>query len=155
MRRQDIRDYSIKGTKIQLWWVLLIRFVRFWNYFRGQIVSWLSPSSSAPRQYSSLILLSACRRLKRERSELRDRVYLQFEPKRIQKMTKRQPNEQRDQKPNLFELCRVASEEEVFNPQLLILLTVGIYRTHLYIDVRLVAHGQVSVLRKSLILLVA
>ena len=53
MRRQDIRDYSIKGTKIQLWWVLLIRFVRFWNYFRGQIVSWLSPSSSAPRQYSS------------------------------------------------------------------------------------------------------
>ena len=42
-----------------------------------------------------------------------------------------QPNEQREQKPNLFGLCRVASEEEVFNPQLLILLTVGIYRTHL------------------------
>ena len=37
-------------------------------------------SSSAPRQYSSLILLLACRRLKRERSELRDRVNLQFEP---------------------------------------------------------------------------
>ena len=47
-------------------------------------------------------------------------------------MTKRQPNEQREQKPNLFGLCRVASEEEVFNPQLLTLLTVGTYRTHLY-----------------------
>ena len=58
-------------------------------------------------------------------------------------MTKRQPNEQREQKPNLFGLCRVASEEEVFNPQLLTLLTVGIYRTHLYIDVHLVAHGLV------------
>ena len=40
-------------------------------------------------------------------------------------------NEQREQKPNLFGLCRVASEEEVFKPQILILLTVGIYRTHL------------------------
>ena len=48
---------------------------------------------------ASLILLSACRRLKRERSELRDRVNLQFGSKRIQKMTKRQPNEQREQKP--------------------------------------------------------
>ena len=83
------------------------------------------------RSKASLILLSACRRLKRVRSELRDRVNLQFGSKRIQKITKRQPNEQREQKPNLFGLCRVASEEEVLNPQLIILLTVGIYRTHL------------------------
>ena len=53
-------------------------------------------------------------KLKRERSELRDRVNLQFKPKRIQKMAKRRPIEQREQKPNLFGLCRVASEEEVF-----------------------------------------
>ena len=53
-------------------------------------------------------------KLKRERSELRDQFNLRFEPKRIQKMTKRQPNEQREQKPNLFGLCRVASEEEEF-----------------------------------------
>ena len=45
-------------------------------------------------------------KLKRERSERRDRVNLQFEPKRIQKMAKR-------------------------HPQLLNLLTVGMYRTHL------------------------
>ena len=75
-------------------------------------------------------------KLKRERSELRDRVNLQFEPKRIQKMAKRRPIEQREQKPNLFGLCRVASEEEVFTPQLLNLLTVGIYRTHLKAIVR-------------------
>ena len=55
-------------------------------------------------------------KLKRERSELRDRVNLQFEPKRIQKTTKRQPNEQREQRPNLFGLCRVASEEGIFSP---------------------------------------
>ena len=45
-------------------------------------------------------------KLKRERSELRDRVNLQFESKRIRKMAKRQPI--------------------IIN-----LLTVGIYRTHL------------------------
>ena len=47
-------------------------------------------------------------------------------------MAKRQPNEQREQKPNLFGLFRVTSEEEVFNTQLITILTVGIYRTHLY-----------------------
>ena len=41
-------------------------------------------------QILELISRSNCK-LKRERSELRDRVNLQFEPKRIQKMTKRQP----------------------------------------------------------------
>ena len=56
-------------------------------------------------QILKLFSRSNCK-LKRERSELRDRVSLQFEPKRIQKMTK-------------------------LNPQLLTLLTVGIYRTHL------------------------
>ena len=38
-----------------------------------------------------VFFLSVNCKLKRERSELRDRVNLQFEPKRIQKMTKRQP----------------------------------------------------------------
>ena len=55
-------------------------------------------------------------KLKRERSELRDRVNLKFEPKRIQKMAKRRPIEQREQKPNLFGLCRVASEEDESQP---------------------------------------
>ena len=41
-------------------------------------------------QILELFSRSNCK-LKRERSELRDRVYLQFEPKRIQKMTKRHP----------------------------------------------------------------
>ena len=32
-------------------------------------------------------------------------------------MAKRRPNEQREQKPNLFGLCRVANEEEEFKPK--------------------------------------
>ena len=73
-------------------WGLQIRFVRFSIYLVERSVS-----------------------LSRELCGHRDWVNSRYEPKRIQKITQRRPNEQREQKPNLFGLCRVASEEEAFN----------------------------------------
>ena len=73
-------------------WGLQIRFVRFSIYLVERSVS-----------------------LSRELCGHRDWVNSRYEPKRIQKITQRRPNEQREQKPNLFGLCRVASEEEEFN----------------------------------------
>ena len=65
------------------------------------------PTNEA-RAETKLALAMPC---KEEEDEIK---LWQYAPERNEKMTKRRPNEQREQKPNLFGLCRVASEEEEF-----------------------------------------
>ena len=95
-------------------WGLQIRFVRFSIYLVERSVS-----------------------LSRELCGHRDWVNSRYEPKRIQKITKRQPNEQWEQKPlsaTAESSCLDYAESQVRkknSPQLLNLLTVEIYRTHL------------------------